>query len=75
MEPYNIYNMDETCFILGVLTRSKRVFSRRLYEEGKIKAHSLVYDAPWYQPLIYPNEGITHLLRTRKWECGATYGK
>jgi hypothetical protein len=31
--------MDEKGFLLGVLTRSKRVFSRRLYEEGKIKAH------------------------------------
>jgi hypothetical protein len=39
IEPCNIYNMDEKGFMLGVLTRSKRVFSRRLYEEGKIKAH------------------------------------
>jgi hypothetical protein len=39
IEPRNIYNMDEKGFLLGVLTRSKRVFSRRLYEEGKIKAH------------------------------------
>jgi hypothetical protein len=31
--------MDETGFMLRVLTRSKRVFSRRLYEEGKIKDH------------------------------------
>jgi hypothetical protein len=31
--------MDEKGFMLGVLTRSKRVFSRRLYEEEKIKAH------------------------------------
>jgi hypothetical protein len=31
--------MDEKGFMLGVLTRSKRVFSRRLYEEGKINAH------------------------------------
>tara|TARA_R110002003_G_scaffold848_1_gene21686 strand:+ start:790 stop:1551 length:762 start_codon:yes stop_codon:yes gene_type:complete len=31
--------MDEKGFMLGVLTRSKRVFSRRLYEKGKIKAH------------------------------------
>jgi hypothetical protein len=31
--------MDEKGFLLGILTRSKRVFSRRLYEEGKIKAH------------------------------------
>ena len=39
VEAHNIYNMDEKGFMLGVLTRSKRVFSRRLYEEGKIKAH------------------------------------
>jgi hypothetical protein len=39
IEPRNMYNMDKKGFMLGVLTRSKRVFSRRLYEEGKIKAH------------------------------------
>jgi hypothetical protein len=39
IEPRHTYNMDEKGFMLGVLTRSKRVFSRRLYEEGKIKAH------------------------------------
>jgi hypothetical protein len=39
VEPRYIYNMDEKGFMLGVLTRLKRVFSRRLYEEGKIKAH------------------------------------
>jgi hypothetical protein len=39
IEPRHTYNMDEKGFMLGVLTRSKRVFSRRMYEEGKIKAH------------------------------------
>jgi hypothetical protein len=39
IEPCNIYNMDEKGFLLGILTRSKRVFSRRLYEEKRIKAH------------------------------------
>jgi hypothetical protein len=39
IEPRNIYNIDEKGFMLGVHTRSKRLFSRRLYEEGKIKAH------------------------------------
>jgi hypothetical protein len=39
IEPCNIYNMDEKGFLLGILTRSKRLFSRRLYEERKIKAH------------------------------------
>ena len=39
IEPCNMYNMDEKGCMLGILTRSKRVFSRRLYEDGKIKAH------------------------------------
>jgi hypothetical protein len=39
IEPCNMYNMDEKGCMLGILTRSKRVFSRRLFEEGKIKAH------------------------------------
>jgi hypothetical protein len=39
IEPCNMYNMDEKGCMLGILTRSKRVFSKRLYEEGKIKAH------------------------------------
>jgi hypothetical protein len=39
IEPYNMYNMDEKGFMPGILTRSKRMFSRRLYEERKIKAH------------------------------------
>jgi hypothetical protein len=39
IEPCNTYNIDEKGFMLGILTRSERVFSRRLYEEGKIKAH------------------------------------
>jgi hypothetical protein len=39
IKPRHMYNMDEKGFMLGVLTRSKRVFSRRMYENGKIKAH------------------------------------
>jgi hypothetical protein len=31
--------MDKKSFLLGILTRSKRLFSRRLYKERKIKAH------------------------------------
>jgi hypothetical protein len=38
VEPCNTYNMDEKGFLLGVVTGSKRVFSRRLYEEGKFKS-------------------------------------
>jgi hypothetical protein len=31
--------MDEKGFILGILTYLERVFSRRLYKEGKTKAY------------------------------------
>jgi hypothetical protein len=34
-----MYNMDEKGCMLGILTRLKRVFSKRLYKEGKIKAY------------------------------------
>jgi hypothetical protein len=40
-----MYNMDEKGCMLGILTRSKRVFSRRLYEEGKINAY--IQDGNW----------------------------
>jgi hypothetical protein len=35
VEPRHIYNMDEKGFLLGVLGRSKRIFDRPLYEEGR----------------------------------------
>ncbi|KAF2849415.1 hypothetical protein T440DRAFT_399091, partial [Plenodomus tracheiphilus IPT5] len=38
VEPRHTYNMDEKGFLLGVVTRSKRVFSRRLYQEGRLRS-------------------------------------
>jgi hypothetical protein len=38
----NIYNMDKKGFLLGILTRLKRVFSRRLYEEGRLRLTSRI---------------------------------
>jgi hypothetical protein len=35
VEPCHTYNMDEKGFMLGVVGRSKRIFSRTSYEEGK----------------------------------------
>jgi hypothetical protein len=35
VEPRHTYNMDEKGFMLGVVGRSKRIFSRASYEEGK----------------------------------------
>jgi hypothetical protein len=34
-EARHIYNMDKKGFLLGILGRSKRIFNRPLYEEGK----------------------------------------
>jgi hypothetical protein len=39
IEPRHTYNMDEKGFMLGVLTDSKRAFSKRMYEDEKIKTH------------------------------------
>jgi hypothetical protein len=39
IEPGNIYNMDEKGFLLSILTQLKRVFSRQLYEDQKIRSH------------------------------------
>ena len=32
------YNMDEKGFMIGVTTRTKHVFSRRMWEKGEVKA-------------------------------------
>jgi hypothetical protein len=36
--PCNTYNMDEKGFMIGVLNRSKRVFSRRMWEKKEVRA-------------------------------------
>jgi len=42
IEPQHIYNMDEKGFLIGILNKMKRVFSRIQYDKGKIK--SMVQD-------------------------------
>jgi hypothetical protein len=37
--------MDEKGFLLGILSCMKRIFSKRLYEKGKIKAY--IQDGNW----------------------------
>ena len=37
IDPRHMYNMDEKGFLIGVLSKMKRVFSRQRYEEGKIR--------------------------------------
>jgi hypothetical protein len=36
VQPYNIYNIDEKGFMIGVLGRSKRVFSRHEWEKKEV---------------------------------------
>jgi hypothetical protein len=38
IQPHNTYNMDEKGFMIGVTTRSKRVFSRRQWERKEVRA-------------------------------------
>jgi hypothetical protein len=33
IQPENIYNMDEKGFLIGVVSKSKRIFSKRKYEQ------------------------------------------
>ena len=37
VEPQHISNIDEKGVLVGILSKIKRVFSRRRYEEGLIK--------------------------------------
>jgi hypothetical protein len=39
IEPRHTYNIDEKGFLLGIVTRLKRVFSRRMYKKGRIKEY------------------------------------
>ena len=39
LEPGNIYNMDEKGLMLGVTGRSKRVFSRDMWEQGELRSN------------------------------------
>ena len=43
IDEYNVevedtYNMDEKGFLIGITTRTKHVFSRRMWEKGEVKA-------------------------------------
>ena len=39
IEPGNMYNIDEKGFMLRVTSRSKRVFTRELWEQGKLQSN------------------------------------
>jgi hypothetical protein len=37
IEPWHIYNMDEKGFLIGMLSKQKRVLPKQLYEEGGLR--------------------------------------
>ena len=38
IEPRHTYNMDEKSFLIGIIGRSKRIFSRRMWEKKEVTA-------------------------------------
>jgi hypothetical protein len=38
IEPRHTYNIDEKGFLISILSRSKRVFSRRMWEKKEVRA-------------------------------------
>ncbi|EUC27044.1 hypothetical protein COCCADRAFT_112719, partial [Bipolaris zeicola 26-R-13] len=71
VRPHNIYNMDEKGFLLGVTSRSKRVFSKPLWDQKKVSASlqdgsrdwitvmgCVCADGSWVDPVvIYEGKG------------------
>jgi transposase-like protein len=47
IEPCNTYNMDEKGILLGILSRSKRIFSRALYERKEVRQAIQDSDREW----------------------------
>ena len=37
IQPQNIYNMDEKGFLIGFLLKARRIFSKKVFEAGRIK--------------------------------------
>ena len=37
VEPQNVYNMDEKGFMIGMVTKSKRIFNKAQYQRGKLR--------------------------------------
>jgi hypothetical protein len=37
VDPQHIYNIDEKGFLIGILLKMKRIFTKRRYEEGNVR--------------------------------------
>lgn len=52
IEPRHTYNMDEKGCLIGVIGRSKRVFSRRMWEENEVRASLQDGSREWVTILV-----------------------
>src|SRR5262245_26819128 len=53
IQPKQIYNMDENGFLIRIVTRMKRVFSKKLYTKGKLKAVLQDGNQEWITTIAY----------------------
>jgi hypothetical protein len=53
IRPWLIYNMDEKGFLIGVLSKQKRVFGRRLYKEGGLRQFVQDGNREWITVMAY----------------------
>jgi hypothetical protein len=51
--PENTYNMDEKGFMMGSVGKSKRVFSRQMWEKGQVKVTLQDGSRTWVSVLAY----------------------
>jgi hypothetical protein len=47
IQPYNMYNIDEKGFLIGISTKLRRIFSRHSYENGFLKGASQDGNRDW----------------------------
>lgn len=47
IQPYNLYNMDEKGFMIGMLKKTKRVFDKEAFERGQIVGNTQDGNCEW----------------------------
>ena len=57
IQPENTYNMDEKGFLIGFLIKSRRIFSKKAFNKGRIKNISQDSNREWITIIgtIYAN--------------------
>jgi hypothetical protein len=61
VDPRQVYNMDEKCFLIRVLSKMKRIFNKKKYKDGM---HTLIQDGnrEWITTIAYICADGTSLL-------------